>query len=92
MSNFTTYNGAEWTDKLQIELAAFFQKLDREKGAKLMLSNSDPAKINPNDTFFEKAYCGYNLIKVSANRAINCNGTGRGKINELLITNYGSGK
>jgi len=89
-SNFTTYNGAEWTDKQQIELAAFFQKLDREKGAKLMLSNSDPTNINPNDKFFEKAYHGYNLFKVYANRAINCNGAGRGKINELLITNYGS--
>jgi len=91
-SNFTTYTGAEWTDKLQIELAAFFQKLDKEKEAKLMLSNSDPANINPKDKFFEKAYYGYNLIKISANRAINCNGKGRGKINELLITNYGSGE
>jgi DNA adenine methylase len=89
-SSFTSYNGAEWTDKQQIELAAFFHKLDKEKGAKLMLSNSDPANINPNDAFFEKAYRGYNLFKVSANRAVNCNGAGRGKINELLITNYRS--
>jgi len=91
-SNFTTYTGAEWTDKLQIELAAFFNKLDKEKEAKLMLSNSDPTNINPKDTFFEKAYHGYYLIKVSANRAINCKGTRRGKLNELLITNYRSGK
>jgi len=91
-SNFTTYTGAEWTDKQQIELAAFFQKMDKEKEAKLMLSNSDPTNINPNDTFFEKAYHGYNLFKVFASRAVNCNGTGRGKINELLITNYISGK
>jgi DNA adenine methylase len=91
-SSFTSYNGAEWTDKQQIELAAFFQKMDKEKEPKLMLSNSDPANINPKDTFFEKAYHGYNFFKVSANRAVNCNGTGRGKINELLITNYGSGK
>jgi DNA adenine methylase len=87
-SDFTAYTGAEWTDKQQLELAIFFQKLDREKGAKLMLSNSDPANINPNDTFFVKAYRGYNFFKVSANRAVNCNGKGRGKINELLITNY----
>jgi len=91
-SNFTTYTGAEWTDKQQIELSAFFQKLDREKEAKLMLSNSDPTNVNPKDKFFEKAYYGYNLFKISANRAVNCNGTGRGKINELLITNYKSGK
>jgi len=87
-SNFTTYTGAEWTDKQQTELAVFFQKLDKEKGAKLMLSNSDPANIDPNDAFFKKAYRGYNFFRVSANRAVNCNASGRGKINELLITNY----
>jgi DNA adenine methylase len=88
-SSFTTYTGSEFTDKEQIELARFFQKLDKEKRAKLMLSNSDPTGINPNDTFFEKAYQGYSINKVSANRAVNCNGTRRGKISELLITNYG---
>lgn len=87
-SSFTTYTGSEFTDKQQLELAEFFQKIDKEKGAALMLSNSDPASINPDDTFFEKAYNGYSIIRVSANRAVNCNGTGRGKINELLITNY----
>jgi DNA adenine methylase len=87
-SDFTAYTGAEWTDKQQLELANFFQKLDREKGAKLMLSNSDPANTNPDDTFFEEAYRGYNFFRVSANRAVNSNGTGRGKLNELLITNY----
>lgn len=88
-SSFTTYTGSEFTDKQQIELAEFFQKLDKEKGAKLMLSNSDPTGINPDDTFFEKAYQGYIINKVSANRAVNRNGAGRGKISELLITNYG---
>jgi DNA adenine methylase len=53
-----------------------------------MLSNSDPKNENPEDDFFEKAFLGYNIFRVSANRAINCNGEKRGKINELLITNY----
>jgi DNA adenine methylase len=88
-SSFTTYTGSEFTDKQQIELSQFFHKLDRDKEAKLMLSNSDPTGINPDDTFFEKAYRGYSINKVSASRAINCNGKGRGKISELLITNYG---
>ncbi|MDR1216050.1 MAG: Dam family site-specific DNA-(adenine-N6)-methyltransferase [Treponema sp.] len=87
-SSFTTYMGFEFTDKQQIELRDFFQKLDREKGAKVMLSNSDPTGINPSDTFFERAYQGYNIHKISANRAVNRNGAGRGKISELLITNY----
>jgi DNA adenine methylase len=88
-SSFTTYTGSEFTDKQQIELAQFFQRLDKEKKAKLMLSNSDPTGINPNDTFFERAYQGYSINKIAANRAVNCNGARRGKISELLITNYG---
>ncbi|GHT16619.1 restriction endonuclease subunit M [Bacteroidia bacterium] len=87
-ASFTTYTGTVFRDKEQIELASFFKKLDREKGAKLMLSNSDPTNENVNDTFFETAYLGYNIFKVSANRAVNCNGEKRGKISELLITNY----
>lgn len=87
-ASFTTYTGTEFKDKEQLQLAQFFQKLDREKGAKLMLSNSDPKNENPEDDFFEKAFSGYNIFRVSAGRAINCNGDKRGKINELLITNY----
>jgi len=33
-------------------------------------------------------YKNYNVEIVKANRAINCKGNGRGKINELIITNY----
>jgi DNA adenine methylase len=87
-SYFTAYTGAEFGDKQQIELARFFRRLDTEKGAKLMLSNSDPANTDPNDTFFEEAYSGYNISGVSASRAVNCNSAKRGKINELIITNY----
>jgi DNA adenine methylase len=87
-SSFTAYTGSQFCDIQQMELAVFFQKLDKEKGAKLMLSNSDPTNINPADDFFEKAYKGYNIFKVLANRAVNCNGAKRGKIGELLITNY----
>jgi len=87
-SSFTSYVGNDFCDKQQIELANFYRKIDYEKGAKLMLSNSDPQNINPGDRFFEKAYKGYNICKVSASRAVNCKGGKRGKINELLITNY----
>ncbi|OWY22752.1 modification methylase [Sphingobacteriales bacterium UPWRP_1] len=87
-SGFTTYTGAEFTDTDQLNLAQFFRKLDVEKHAKLMLSNSDPNNENPNDVFFDQAYAGYNLLKVMAGRAINSNGLKRGKITELLITNY----
>jgi DNA adenine methylase len=88
-ASFTTYTGMIFNDDNQIELARFFRKIDREKGAKLMLSNSDPSSLNPSDKFFENAYSGYNIFRVTASRAVNCNGNGRGKISELLITNYG---
>jgi DNA adenine methylase len=87
-SSFTSYIGNDFCDKQQIELANFYRKIDYEKGAKLMLSNSDPQNINPDDRFFEKAYKGYNICKVSASRYVNCKGSKRGRINELLITNY----
>jgi len=87
-SSFTSYTGNGFNDEQQIELANFFRILDNEKKAKLMLSNSDPTNVNPKDNFFEKAYNGYNICKVTASRAINCKGSKRGKINELLITNY----
>jgi len=53
-----------------------------------MLSNSDPVSINPKDKFFEKAYKGYNIFRVSASCVVNCNGTNRRKINEILVMNY----
>ncbi len=87
-SSFTTYTGTEFSDKQQIELANFYNKINTEKQAKLMLSNSDPKNKNPNDDFFEKAFNNYNLYRVFASRAINSNGHKRGKIKELIITNY----
>lgn len=87
-ANFTTYVGNGFSDTEQLELAKFFQKLDQEKNAKLMLSNSDPLNYNPTDNFFEKAYSDYHIHRVTANRAVNCNAKKRGKITELVITNY----
>jgi len=87
-SSFTTYTGLEFGETHQLKLADFFRKLDKEKNAKLMLSNSDPTNENPNDNFFEKAYYGYSIAKISAGRVVNSNGKKRGKITELLITNY----
>lgn len=87
-ASFTTYTGTEFTDKEQIELANFYRKLDLEKHVKLMLSNSDPKNNNPDDDFFETVFKNYNFHRVNASRSINCNGDKRGKIKELVITNY----
>ena len=86
-SGFTSYTEDQFSDKNQIELADFYKKLSK-KGAKLMLSNSDPKNTNENDSFFDDLYCDFNILRVQASRMINSNGKGRGKINELLIKNY----
>jgi len=87
-AGFTNYAGFEFEDREQIKLAHFFRKLDTEKHAKIMLSNSDPKNENPEDGFFEKIYNDYNLYRVHANRMINCHADKRGPISELVITNY----
>lgn len=87
-SAFTTYTGQSFTDRDQQKLAAFFTGIHKEKKAYLMLSNSDPTYTNPQDMFFETLYSDFHRHRVMAKRAINCKGNKRGKIPELLITNY----
>lgn len=87
-ASFTNYAGENFTDEQQIKLSHFYDKISGQKKAKLMLSNSDPKNNDPNNDFFEKAFKNFNLHRVSATRAINSNGKKRGKIKELLITNY----
>jgi DNA adenine methylase len=71
-------------DKEQIELADFVERL-RKKGAKILLSNPDPKNSNIKDEFFDKLYSNFDIDRIKANRSINSDKNGRGKINELLI-------
>ncbi len=87
-ANFTNYAKSGFSDREQEKLADFYRKLDREKAAKLMLSNSDPKNENIDDDFFERLYAGYSIYRVSASRMINSVGAKRGRISELLIVNY----
>lgn len=86
-SNFTSYNKSDFDDREQIALAEFFERLD-ERGAKIMLSNSDPKNENPNDEFFDELYRNYYIHRIQAKRMINSNSSRRGSINEILVTNY----
>jgi DNA adenine methylase len=86
-SSFTSYSKNGFSDKDQECLVTFFKELD-DKGAKIMLSNSDPKNKNLNDSFFDDLYSDYYIERVPAKRMINSNGAGRGNINELIITNY----
>jgi DNA adenine methylase len=86
-SSFTSYSKNGFYDRDQVRLLDFFKELD-EKGAKVMLSNSDPRNENPDDSFFDDLFADYYIDRVPAKRMINCNGARRGNINELIITNY----
>ena len=59
-----------------------------QKGAKIVVSNSDPKNTNTDDDFFDNIYSAHTIKRVEATRMINCNGKSRGKIKELLISNF----
>jgi len=82
-ASFTSYTKEAFLDKEQTELRDTFIKLDK-RGCFVMLSNSDTPFINDIYTDFK----GARISKVEAGRAINSKGSGRGKVMEVLITNY----
>jgi len=86
-AHFVSYSKDDFNDQDQERLATLFRDLDH-KGAKLLLSNSDPKNTVPDDEFFDNLYSEFTIDRVSANRAINSKGLKRGPINELLIRNY----
>ncbi len=79
-SSFTSYTTEKFDDKEQERLAQVYRDLDK-RGCYVMLSNSNAPLIRD-------LYAGFRINEVQANRAINCKADGRGKITELLITNY----
>ena len=82
-ASFTSYTAESFLDKEQTELRDTVLELNK-RGCYVMLSNSDTPFIN-------KIYSGFKGIRISkveAGRAINSNGSGRGKITEVLVTNY----
>lgn len=78
--SFTTYTKEQFLEKEQELLAQVFRDLDK-RGCKVMLSNSDTE-------FIRKLYKGYSIKTVNASRMINCDATKRGKISEIVVTNY----
>jgi DNA adenine methylase len=87
-SSFNSYAKEEFNDDEQIRLHNYCARLNQMPNIKWMLSNSDCSARNPEDTFFEKLYCDFNINRVQASRAINANPNKRGKLTELLIKNY----
>ena len=86
-SSFCSYSEDGFTDDEQRRLAECCRDLD-VKGVRWLLSNSDPKNTSPDDNFFDELYRGFDIRRVSAARMINSVASKRGKINELLISNY----
>lgn len=87
-SSFTSYSKEDFNDEEQIRLRDFCALLNEHQNIDWMLSNADCSAKNPEDRFFEDIYGNFNINRVYAARAINANPNKRGKLTELLISNY----
>jgi DNA adenine methylase len=76
-ANFTSYTQEVFGRAEQNKLAELF-KAAAERGAQLMLSNSDTPLTR-------QLYAGFRLETVQARRAVNCDGAKRGRISELVV-------
>lgn len=88
-ASFTSYNENDFDDNSQKELANYVDEISK-KGAKIVISNSDPKNSNKDDDFFDDIYSSHIIKRVEASRMISCDGKSRGKIKELLISNFES--
>ncbi|MBI5906860.1 Dam family site-specific DNA-(adenine-N6)-methyltransferase [Candidatus Saccharibacteria bacterium] len=79
-ANFTQYVSEDFNTRQHDKLKIIFDELEK-RGCKVMLSNSDTKLVR-------SKYKEYNITPVYANRFVNCKPGGRGKISELVITNY----
>lgn len=79
-ASFTGYAAEGFDLDMQVELFELCKRLDR-KGVRFMLSNSSaPFVIN--------LYREFNIARIPASRAINSNAARRGKVDEVVVTNY----
>ena len=86
-SNFTSYTKLDFNDDEQIRLAGYIDYLSN-KGVKIILSNSDPKNENPYDEFFDNLYKKYKIERINASRMINSDAKSRGKVSEIIVTNF----
>ncbi len=79
-SNFVSYNKDGFSWKEQIRLRDVYKE-QTEKGVYCILSNSFTPEVL-------ELYSKFNIDTVKAGRAINSKADGRGKIKEVIVTNY----
>lgn len=77
---FTSYTEEGFGKDEQRRLAKVFKELDK-KGVYVMLSNHNTTLIN-------ELYKDYHIHVIEAKRNINSNGKKRGKVEEVIITNF----
>jgi DNA adenine methylase len=90
-SSFNSYSKESFDDSEQIRLKRFCDKIT-QKNCFLLLSNSDCRSANPLNDFFDNLYNNYKIERVWASRSINSNSEKRGKLTELLISNFKNDK
>ncbi|NCC19061.1 MAG: DNA adenine methylase [Bacteroidia bacterium] len=90
-SSFNSYSKESFNDDEQIRLKRFCDKIT-QKECFLMLSNSDCKSVNPLNVFFDDLYSKYKIERVWASRSVNANSEKRGKLTELLISNFNNNK
>ncbi len=87
-ANFTGYIKDGFNDESQRRLKKVCDELTKN-GAKVILSNSDPKNVDPDDNFFDELFRKkYKIERLRATRMINCNADKRGAIQEILVMNY----
>jgi len=79
-SSFTSYSQDDFIEKDQVELKELIDDLTA-RGCKVMMSNSY-------SKFIINLYKDYKQYKIAVGRSINSNGAKRGKIAEIVVTNY----
>lgn len=86
-SSFNDYTKEDFNDDAQIRLKLFCDRLN-EIGVNFMLSNSDCLGKNGTDRFFDDLFINYKIERVWASRNINSVASKRGKLTEIVISNY----
>ena len=79
-STFNSYTEDGFDRNEQVRLARVFKELS-DKGCYVMLSNH-------NTSLIKELYKDFNIHLIEAKRNINANGKKRGKVEEVIITNY----
>lgn len=86
-SSFNSYTKEVFDDAEQIRLGYFCRKVDM-LNFNFILSNSDVRGKSPKDDFFDDLYNQFNIQRVLATRMVNANADKRGKLTELMISNF----